>query len=43
MVYAVLVETGLNQTEIGTAIMAATFVTDIGAAALTVLFIKPTW
>jgi Kef-type K+ transport system membrane component KefB len=44
VVYAVLVETGLNQTEIGKAIMAATFVTDIGTAtALTVLFIKPTW
>ena len=44
VVYAVLVETGLNQTGIGKAIMAATFVTDIGTAtALTVLFIKPTW
>jgi Kef-type K+ transport system membrane component KefB len=44
VVYAVLVETGLNQTDIGKAIMAATFVTDIGTAtALTVLFIKPTW
>ncbi len=44
VVYAVLVETGLNRTEIGKAIMAATFVTDLGtAAALTALFIKPTW
>jgi Kef-type K+ transport system membrane component KefB len=44
VVYAVLVETGLNRSEIGKAIMAATFVTDIGTAtALTVLFIKPTW
>jgi Kef-type K+ transport system membrane component KefB len=32
VVYAVLVETGLNQSEIGKAIMAATFVTDIGTA-----------
>jgi Kef-type K+ transport system membrane component KefB len=44
VVYAVLVETGLNRTGIGKAIMAATFVTDIGTAtALTALFIKPTW
>jgi Kef-type K+ transport system membrane component KefB len=44
VVYAVLVETGLNRIEIGKQIMAATFVTDIGtAAALTVLFITPTW
>lgn len=41
VVYAVLVETGLNTTEIGKAIMAATFVTDFGtAAALTVLFVQ---
>jgi Kef-type K+ transport system membrane component KefB len=40
VVYAVLVETGLNRTELGKLIMAATFVTDIGtAAALSVLFI----
>jgi Kef-type K+ transport system membrane component KefB len=44
VVYAVLVETGLGRTEIGKAIMAATFVTDLGtAAALTALFVKPTW
>jgi Kef-type K+ transport system membrane component KefB len=44
VVYAVLVETGLNRTEIGKAIMAATFVTDFGtAAALTVLFVHPSW
>jgi len=44
VVYAVLVETGLNATEIGKAIMAATFVTDFGtAAALTALFIHPNW
>jgi hypothetical protein len=42
VVYAVLVETGLNQTEIGKTIMAATFVTDFGtAAALTTLFLTP--
>jgi len=43
VVYAVLVETGLNQSVIGKRIMAATFVTDFGTAtALSVLFIKPT-
>jgi Kef-type K+ transport system membrane component KefB len=42
VVYAVLVETGLNQTVIGKRIMAATFVTDLGtAAALSVLFVAP--
>jgi Kef-type K+ transport system membrane component KefB len=42
VVYAVLVETGLNQTIIGKRIMSATFVTDFGtAAALSLLFIKP--
>jgi Kef-type K+ transport system membrane component KefB len=42
VVYAVLVETGLNQTTIGKRIMAATFVTDLGTAAtLSILFIKP--
>ncbi len=42
VVYAVLVETGLNATEIGKSIMAATFVTDLGTAlALSVLFVKP--
>jgi Kef-type K+ transport system membrane component KefB len=42
VVYAVLVETGLNQTVIGKRIMAATFVTDLGTVtALSVLFIKP--
>jgi Kef-type K+ transport system membrane component KefB len=42
VVYAVLVETGLNQTEIGKTIMAATFVTDFGtAAALSVLLLTP--
>lgn len=43
VVYAVLVETGLNRTIIGKRIMSATFVTDLGtAAALSILFIKPT-
>jgi Kef-type K+ transport system membrane component KefB len=42
VVYAVLVETGLNQTTIGKRLMSATFVTDFGtAAALSVLFISP--
>src|SRR6266540_3643634 len=43
VVYAVLVETGLTNTEIGKIIMAATFVTDLGTAvALSALFIQPT-
>ena len=43
VVYAVLVETGLNRTLVGKRLMAATFVTDLGtAAALSILFIKPT-
>ena len=43
VVYAVLVETGLTETEIGKIIMAATFVTDLGtASALSILFIQPT-
>jgi len=42
VVYAVLVETGLNRTVIGKRIMAATFVTDLGTvAALSVLFVTP--
>ena len=42
VVYAVLVETGLNATELGKLIMAATFVTDIGTAlALSILFVEP--
>jgi Kef-type K+ transport system membrane component KefB len=42
VVYAVLVETGLNQTMIGKRLMSATFVTDFGtAAALAILFVKP--
>jgi len=43
VVYAVLVETGLNRDLVGKRIMSATFVTDFGtAAALSILFIKPT-
>jgi Kef-type K+ transport system membrane component KefB len=42
VVYAVLVESGLNQTVIGKRLMAATFVTDLGTvAALSILFIEP--
>ena len=42
VVYAVLVETGLNRTTIGKRLMAATFVTDLGTvAALSILFITP--
>lgn len=41
VVYAVLVETGLTQTELGKMIMASTFVTDFGTAlALSVLFLQ---
>ena len=43
VVYAVLVETGLNRQLVGKRLMSATFVTDIATVAgLTVLFIKPT-
>lgn len=43
VVYAVLVETGLNRTELGKIIMASTFVTDMGTAlALSLIFVKPT-
>jgi Kef-type K+ transport system membrane component KefB len=42
VVYAVLVETGLTETDIGKIIMAATFVTDFSTAlALALLFITP--
>jgi Kef-type K+ transport system membrane component KefB len=42
VVYAVLVETGLNSTRIGKLIMSACFVTDMGTAlALSAIFIKP--
>ena len=43
VVYAVLVETGLNRELVGKRLMSATFVTDIGTViGLSVLFIKPT-
>jgi len=43
VVYSVLVETGLANSEIGKLIMAATFITDIATAlALSILFVKPT-
>jgi Kef-type K+ transport system membrane component KefB len=43
VVYAVLVETGLNREMVGKRLMSATFVTDIATVAgLTVLFAKPT-
>jgi len=42
VIYAVLVEDGLNDTRIGKLLMSATFITDLGTAlALSVLFIKP--
>jgi Kef-type K+ transport system membrane component KefB len=44
VVYAVLVETGLASHPTGKLLMAATFVTDFGvAAALSLLFLRPTW
>jgi len=44
VVYAVLVESGLNSTRIGQLIMSSTFVTDLGTVlALSVLFVRPTW
>jgi Kef-type K+ transport system membrane component KefB len=44
VVYAVLVESGLNTTRIGQLIMSATFITDLGTVlALAVLFVAPTW
>lgn len=44
VVYAVLVETGLNSTTIGKLIMSSTFITDMGTVlALSVLFISPNW
>lgn len=44
VVYAVLVETGLNATHIGKLIMSSTFITDMATViALSVLFISPNW
>ena len=43
VVYAVLVETGLNRELVGKRLMSATFVTDIATVeGLTILFVKPT-
>jgi Kef-type K+ transport system membrane component KefB len=43
VVYAVLVETGLNRELVGKRLMSATFVTDIATVTgLTILFVKPT-
>lgn len=43
VVYAVLVETGLNRELVGKRLMSATFITDIATVTgLTVLFLKPT-
>jgi Kef-type K+ transport system membrane component KefB len=43
VVYAVLVETGLNRELVGKRLMSATFITDIATVAgLTILFAKPT-
>ena len=42
VVYAVLVETGLNTTRVGKLLMSATFVTDLGTAiALSAIFLTP--
>jgi Kef-type K+ transport system membrane component KefB len=42
VVYAVLVETGLNETRVGKLLMSACFVTDLGTAlALSAIFIRP--
>jgi Kef-type K+ transport system membrane component KefB len=42
VIYAVLVEDGLNETELGKLLMSATFVTDMGTAiALSAIFIQP--
>jgi len=44
VVYAVLVETGLTDTEMGKIIMAATFFTDLGTAvSLSLLFLEVNW
>jgi Kef-type K+ transport system membrane component KefB len=44
VVYAVLVETGLNATRVGKLLMGACFVTDMGTAlALSAIFITPNW
>ncbi len=44
VVYAVLVETGLNVTFVGKLLMSSTFITDFGTVlALSLLFIHPNW
>jgi Kef-type K+ transport system membrane component KefB len=44
VVYAVLVESGLNASKLGQLIMSATFITDLGTVvALSLLFVRPTW
>ncbi len=44
VVFAVIVEMGLSATGIGQLLLSSTFVTDLATvAALTLLFIKPTW
>ncbi|HEU5156069.1 MAG TPA: cation:proton antiporter [Streptosporangiaceae bacterium] len=44
VVYAVLVESGLNATRVGKLIMSSTFVTGLGTVlALSLLFVTPTW
>ncbi len=44
VVYAVLVETGLNATFVGKLLMSSTFITDFGTVlALSILFIHPSW
>jgi Kef-type K+ transport system membrane component KefB len=44
VIYAVLVEDGLNETELGRLLMSATFVTDMATAvALSAIFIEPNW
>src|SRR3989338_5347754 len=43
VVYSVLVETGLSNTQIGKLLMSSTFITDMGTAlALSIIFVKPT-
>jgi Kef-type K+ transport system membrane component KefB len=44
VVYAVLVETGLNATFVGKLLMSSTFITDFGTVlALSILFVHPNW
>jgi Kef-type K+ transport system membrane component KefB len=44
VVYSVLIESGLSDTNIGKLLMSSTFITDMGTAlTLSVIFVKPTW